>query len=123
MVRPKSPRRVASPPTVTYFKPRGIPLADLEETVLSVDEMEALRLADFLALYQEEGARSMGVSRPTFARIVESARHKVAEALTRGLAIRIEGGIVEWADGDKACHCRKRGCARCRARMLAGGAR
>jgi hypothetical protein len=57
-----------------------------------VDELEALRLADKEGLYQEQAAEGMHISRPTFGRIVESARRKVAEALVEGKALRIEGG-------------------------------
>jgi predicted DNA-binding protein (UPF0251 family) len=82
-------------PTAHYFKPRGIPLAALEEVVLGVDELEALRLADLQGQYQEEAAEQMKVSRQTFGRIIESARRKVAEALVEGKALRIEGGEFE----------------------------
>ena len=95
MARPKCPRCVGLTPEVTYFKPRGIPLPELEEVVLGVDEMEALRLADLQGLYQEPAARAMKVSRATFGRIVEAARRKVADALVNSKAIRIEGGVVQ----------------------------
>lgn len=77
-----------------YFKPRGIPLIELEQVTLTLDEVEALRLADLEALYQAEAAQKMKVSRATFARIVEQARRKVAEALIHGKAICMEGGSV-----------------------------
>jgi predicted DNA-binding protein (UPF0251 family) len=67
----------------------------LEEIVLAMDELEAIRLADLEGLYQDAAAERMGVSRQTFGRIIQSARRKVAETLTRGLALRIEGGRVE----------------------------
>ena len=89
------PRRVDSIPPQTYFKPRGVPVAQLEEIRLNVDELEALRLADLEGLYHEAAAARMNVSRPTFGRIVEAARRKVAEALEKGRALRIEGGVVE----------------------------
>ncbi len=82
-------------PRVRYFKPQGVPLAELEEVVLAEDEIEAIRLADFEGLYHDEAARRMGVSRPTFGRIIEGARKKTAEAITSGKAMRIEGGAVE----------------------------
>jgi predicted DNA-binding protein (UPF0251 family) len=82
-------------PPQTYFKPRGVPVAQLEEIRLTVDELEALRLADLEGLYHEDAATRMNVSRPTFGRIVEAARRKVAEVLVRGRALRIEGGAVE----------------------------
>ena len=95
MARPRNCRRVSSVPESNYFKPRGIPLSMLEEVVLTVDEFEAVRLADFEGLYQEQAAGKMRVSRPTFGRIVESAHKKVAEALVQGKALKIEGGEFE----------------------------
>ena len=97
MVRPRNCRRVSSIPEITYFKPRGIPLSMLEEVVLTVDEYEAIRLADLEGLYQEQAAERMHVSRQTFGRIIESAHKKVAEALVKGKALRIEGGEFEMA--------------------------
>ncbi len=97
MARPVNCRRVASMPQSDYFKPRGIPLSILEEVVLTVDEFEAIRLADLEGLYQEQAAEKMKVSRPTFGRIIESAHKKVAEALVQGKALKIEGGEFEMA--------------------------
>jgi len=84
-------------PESNYFKPRGIPLTMLEEIILTVDEFEAIRLADLEGLYQEQSAEKMNVSRQTFGRIIESAHKKVAEALVRGKALKIEGGEFEMA--------------------------
>jgi predicted DNA-binding protein (UPF0251 family) len=84
-------------PGSNYFKPRGVPLSTLEEVVLSVDEFEAIRLADLEGLYQEQAAERMKVSRQTFGRIIESAHKKVAEVLVTGKALKIEGGEVEMA--------------------------
>jgi predicted DNA-binding protein (UPF0251 family) len=80
---------------VTFFKPAGIPLRVLEEVRLTVEEAEAIRLKDMEGLEQEEGAEKMSISRPTFQRILSSARQKVAHALLNGKAIRIEGGNFE----------------------------
>lgn len=90
MPRPRCPRRVDFSPKVTYFKPAGVPLRELEERVLRPDELESLRLADLEGLYQEQAAERMGISRPTFARLVEGARRKVVEALVHGRAIRLD---------------------------------
>lgn len=76
------------------MKPAGIPARELETVCLGYDEAEALRLADLEGLYQDAAARSMGVSRQTFGRIIESARRKSADALLNGKALRIEGGEV-----------------------------
>jgi len=80
---------------MTYFKPAGIRLVDLEETVLAIDEFEAVRLKDLEGLEQEAAARRMAVSQPTFHRILASARAKIADAIVNGKAIRIEGGIYQ----------------------------
>jgi predicted DNA-binding protein (UPF0251 family) len=97
MARPKRCRRISSTPGSRYFKPKGIPLSAIEEVALSFDEYEAIRLADLNGLYQEQAAELMGVSRQTFGRIIESAHQKVAEALVKGRALKIEGGAVEAA--------------------------
>ena len=89
MPRPLCPRRIAHSPPADYFKPAGIPMRDLVEIELAADEMEALRLADDEDLYHEEAARTMGVSRQTFDRIVRRARIKVSQALVHGCALRV----------------------------------
>jgi len=95
--RPPKTRRVEFLPPTDYFKPAGVPLRDLEEVVLAVDEFEALRLKDGEGLDQEACADRMKVSRPTLQRILSSAREKVARALVGGHAIRIEGGAYRLA--------------------------
>ncbi len=97
MARPKNCRRIGAMPESDYFKPRGIPLSFLEEVTLTVDEFEAMRLADMDGLYQEQAAKKMNVSRPTFGRIIESAHKKIAEALVKGKALKIEGGDYSMA--------------------------
>jgi predicted DNA-binding protein (UPF0251 family) len=79
-------------PGITFFKPQGIPLRALEQAVITVDELEALRLADLEGLSQEEVAQQMQVSRPTVTRMLARAHGMVADALVHGKAIRIEGG-------------------------------
>jgi predicted DNA-binding protein (UPF0251 family) len=101
MPRPCCRRRIAGAPPAGVFKPAGIPGRFLEEVVLGLDGLEAIRLADLEGLYQEEAAARMGVSRATFGRIVAEARRRVAEALVEGKLLRIEGGPVE-AAGDVA---------------------
>lgn len=108
MSRPKYCRKVGCVPDINYFKPRGIPASLLEEVVLSLDECEAIRLADFEGLYQEAAAGRMDISRQTFGRIIESAHHKIADVLINGKALKIEGGdvsIEEW---------KKTRCGKCR---------
>lgn len=95
MPRPIKDRRVAFLPEVTYFKPAGIPLRVLEESRLSIEEVEAIRLKDFDGLEQEECAEKMNISRQTFQRVLGAARRNIADALFNGKAIRVEGGNFE----------------------------
>jgi predicted DNA-binding protein (UPF0251 family) len=92
MARPRKCRCIESRPNVTYFKPRGIPVVELEEVCISLDEFEALRLADYEGLYHEDSALKMKISRQTFSRILNEARRKTAECLLKGKALRIELG-------------------------------
>ena len=92
MPRPPKCRWVEQIPQTTYFKPAGIPLKHLQEVHLCIEEVEAVRLKDLEGLEQEDCAEKMGVSRPTFHRIINGARHKIARALIGGQAIRIKGG-------------------------------
>jgi predicted DNA-binding protein (UPF0251 family) len=98
MARPRCCRSIAHLPHCVLFKPAGIPMTALDEISLSLDELEALRLADFDGLYQEDAAGRMNVSRATFGRTLESAHRKVAQALIEGKALRIEGGEVEMSE-------------------------
>ncbi len=95
MVRPVISRKVGYKPEVSYFKPRGIPMLDLTEVCLTVDEREALRLADLQGLSHEEGGELMEVSRATFGRILRNARRIIADAIINGKAINIQGGNYE----------------------------
>lgn len=101
MARPLKCRHIASQPGVTYFKPRGIPLSELEEVVLALDETEALRLADLEGLYHDAAAARMKVSRQTFGNIVHAAHRKVAEAIVQGKALKIEGGAYHMEEHRK----------------------
>jgi predicted DNA-binding protein (UPF0251 family) len=92
MPRPRKWRMVENHPEVTYFKPQGLPVWKLGEVILPVEGLEALRLADMEKMEHEAAAARMGVSRPTFSRVLSAARSSVAEALVKGRAIRIQGG-------------------------------
>ena len=92
MPRPVKLRCVAQMPQFSYFKPLGVPTQALNKVTLSVEEMEAIRLKDMEGLEQEASAKKMCISRPTFHRILQSARKKLADALITGKAIQIEGG-------------------------------
>jgi predicted DNA-binding protein (UPF0251 family) len=90
MPRPKIRRHTRFNPDVYYFKPRGVPLRELEEVVLHADELEALKLHDVDGLDHTVSATKMNVSQPTFGRILNNAYKKVATAIIHGKAIHIE---------------------------------
>ena len=104
MARPEKLRRVGCGPGKRAFKPIGRPVATLEVEELRLDELEALRLADFEGLYQEAAAERMGVSRPTFSRILSRARAVVARALIEERVLVVgEGPVVAAADKPFPC--------------------
>ncbi|MBR9691226.1 DUF134 domain-containing protein [Candidatus Woesearchaeota archaeon] len=92
MPRPFRTRRVRFQPGITHFKPAGIRLSAMNEVVLTMGEFEAVRLKDFEDLDQTAAAKKMNISQPTFARLIDTARKKIADAIVNGKAIRIEGG-------------------------------
>ncbi|MBU0667610.1 DUF134 domain-containing protein [Patescibacteria group bacterium] len=92
MPRPRRIRFVGCMPHAVYFKPAGIKMRQLNEVVLSIEEFEAIRLKDFENLSQEESAKKMGISQPTFHRLILTARKKAADAIINGKALKIEGG-------------------------------
>lgn len=95
MTRPCRCRMIRCHPDTTYFKPRGIPLSMLEEVNLTLDELEAVCLADWEGLYQEDAAKKMKVSRQTFGNIINAAHRKIADVLLNGKALKISGGKVK----------------------------
>ena len=94
-MRPKKTRWIRCLPGERCFKPICKPLSKLKDVCLTLDEFEALRLADLEGLKQVDAARRLKISRPTFSRIVSSARNKVADGLVNIKAIRIEGGCCK----------------------------
>lgn len=107
MARPRKDRLVAFNPEISYFKPRGTPMVDLEEVCLTVDERESLRLADLDNLSHEESGSCMGVSRATFGRILQRARCRVADALINGKCIKVDGGNYKMVEETRFFRCRK----------------
>ena len=85
-------RRIKMPPKMEGYKPFGIPMRELESVDLLYEEYEALRLADYEDLTQEEAAKKMNISRPTFTRLYDKARKNIAKAFAEGKAIIIRGG-------------------------------
>ena len=90
--RPKKYRIVRQDPKISQFSPRGRP-GRPNETNLTMDEYETVRLVDYLKLGQKEAAKSMHISQQTFSRILKIARYKIAESLIKGKIIKIQGGI------------------------------
>ena len=89
--RPKNYRIVKIDPIISQFSPRGRP-GRPDEVSLSVDEYEAIRLSDCLGLNQKNAAVSMRISQQTFSRILRHAHKLVADAITAGKIIKIQGG-------------------------------
>lgn len=104
MSRPVKLRCIAQMPQFSYFKPLGVPARILSKVSLSVEEIEAIRLKDMEGLEQETSAKMMCVSRPTFHRILQSARNKIAEALVTGKAIQIDGGNYGFPQSHFTCN-------------------
>jgi predicted DNA-binding protein (UPF0251 family) len=94
-MRPKKTRWIKCLPGERCFRPICKPLNKVECVCLSLDEFEALRLADLGGLKQVDAAKRLKISRPTFSRIVSSARNKIADGLVNIKAIRIEGGCCK----------------------------
>jgi len=92
MPRPRRYRRVSFRPDITYFKPAGVRLSVLDECILTIEELEAIRLKDLEEIDQIQAAKEMNISQPTFHRLLLEARKKIADAVVNGKAIRIEGG-------------------------------
>ncbi len=117
MVRPRKVRRIFFQPDVTYFKPAGIPMVNLKETVLSFDELEAIRLIDSKGMEQNNVAKKMKISQSTLSRLLRIGRKKLADAITTGQAIKIQGGNFKMAVP------RGRGLGMGRGRGFGGGGR
>ena len=104
MARPRNNRIVHTPPLFNEFKPVGVTRKQLAQVSLSLDEYEAIRLADSLGLSHLEASEEMGVSRSTFSRLIESARKKVAEFILQGSLLKIEGGQVHFHNNIMKCY-------------------
>jgi len=101
MARPFKCRRIDLSPETCYFKPVGVMMKELNEVELTLDEFEAIRLADFEGLYQEDAAKRMNISRQTFGNIIYSAHRKIADFLINSKCLKITGGIVEMKNTDE----------------------
>lgn len=103
MPGPYRRRRIHQPPNFSNFKPSGIPRKMLKTVILAIDEYEAIRLADYHGLEHAQAAEKMAISRPTFSRLIEKARHKIALAIIDGMELVVEGGNVEFANTMRRC--------------------
>ncbi len=101
MVRPRTNRLVESEPKIVYFKPQGVPLRELDEVIITIDELETLRLANIEKIGQTESASKMRIHQSTFQRTLSRAREKISDALVNGKAIKIEGGKYTMPQGDR----------------------
>ncbi len=103
MPRPQKNRSVHRPPLHTGFKPTGVRGRCLPSQPLALDEFEAIRLADYEGLDHSAAAVAMGISRSTFSRLVERARHQLARFLVEGTLLQIDGGEVHFQDNLIRC--------------------
>ena len=104
MSRPKKNRIVFEPPVFTEFKPVGVGSRHLENEILTLDEFEAFRLADYMGLSHEEASNEMEISRSTFTRLIEKARKKIAELIIHGKVLTIDGGNVHFRNNIFRCY-------------------
>ncbi len=102
-MRPKKNRIINAPPEIAGFKPIGIPSNILEKVFLTLDEFEAIRLADYEKLDHEQAAKKMEISRPTFTRLIDSARKKLADAIINGKELIIQGGNIHFKNNILRC--------------------
>ncbi|MDF2524710.1 MAG: putative DNA-binding protein [Clostridiales bacterium] len=115
MPRPRKCRMVGFLPENPCFHPQ---IHNKDEIVLSIEEVESIRLSDYLGMEQDSAAENMNVSRGTFQRIINAARKKTADALVHGKTIRIDGGHYELSAGKACCrrhngNCKRKGCEKC----------
>ena len=103
MSRPKKERIVHEPPIYTRFKPVGIRSYAVEQIPFTIDEYEAIRLADYLGMEHSEAAEEMEISRSTFTRLIEIARKKMADFLVEGKELFIEGGNIHFRENLIRC--------------------
>jgi predicted DNA-binding protein (UPF0251 family) len=103
MARPQDNRMVHEPPLFTHFKPTGIKGRELEEIFLTLDEFEAVRLADYKGFSHAEAADEMEISRSTFTRLIEKSRKKIASMIIEGKLLSIDGGSIHFRKNILQC--------------------
>jgi predicted DNA-binding protein (UPF0251 family) len=114
--RPKIPRLISEEPRVVLFKPAGTPTAELEVLNLTLEELESVRLVDYMGYSHEEAANAMGISRRVFWSILKSARKKIVDVLINGKALSIGGGHYQIRECGSYEECGRE--KRCRFRLL-----
>ena len=100
---PYRKRRIYRPPQFNNFKPSGVPRKFLESVELTVDEFEAIRLADYQQMEHQQAADEMNISRPTFTRLIEKARQKMARVIIEGKELVILGGNIDFVHTLQEC--------------------
>ena len=103
MPRPQKDRIVGQPPIYTEFKPAGVRRKALDTVILTIDEYEAIRLTDLLNMEHAQAAEEMEISRPTFTRLIEQARSKLAQFLVEGKHLSIGGGNIHFRGNVYKC--------------------
>ncbi len=103
MRRSRKCRMIELPPVQRSFKPIGVPARNLEEINLTIDEFEAIRLADYEELEHAEAAVKMDISRPTFTRVIQKAHKKVSSFLLEKKKLHIDGGLVHFKEDLLIC--------------------
>jgi len=106
MGRTKKDRKIQMAPHFSGFKPQGVQCKTGEDVYINFEEYEAINLCDYELLTQAEAAKLMNVSRPTFTRIYESVRRKIAKAFIEGSFIHFEGGNVAIENWYKCTQCK-----------------
>lgn len=127
MPRPKKERKVFMPPVFDRFKPAGVRASMLDRIELTVDEFEAIRLADYLGYNHLESSKMMNISRSTFSRLIDMAHKKMSAFIIEGKELFISGGMVEFpANLVKCLDCGQvydfdeyRGCPNCSSERFA----
>ncbi len=103
MPRPKKCRIVKEPPQYLRFKPTGVRASELESLAMTLDELEAIRLADYEKMDHAQASEEMEISRSTFTRLLDRAHEKIAQFLIDGKALYIDGGEIHFRDNLFKC--------------------
>lgn len=107
MSRPIKPRRVCSLPQIDKYGPVNFINDNIQIVIMSVEEIEVIRLMDLVKLDQEKCAEVMGVARSTVQRIYNDARSKIADSIVNGKILKIQGGNYKVCDGFSDIKCRR----------------